>query len=146
MLLPSAPEPLAVFLEPPWFLARALWPNAVLSEPVVTAWRASVSEPGVEGASQDPDITEMVDCPAPPAVLACASLPVGFKGWPQLGVMCSIRTSPATTATRRMSRFIESSMRRAARRGIGGGATKYRERSREGTSGQAGSSSAHARA
>ena len=52
----------------------------------------------------------------PPAVLPFASLSVGFGGPPQLGVMFSRRTSPATIATRRVIEFIEASMRGTARR------------------------------
>jgi hypothetical protein len=68
-----------VFREP-WFLASAAAPIAVLSEPDVVASSAKNPNPVFNAPVMTPALPILKIAPAPPAVLALASLPVGFKG------------------------------------------------------------------
>src|SRR5882724_8156505 len=107
----SERKPAAVFSLPVVFSWSALAPQAVLSLPVVVLKSASSPKAVLKKPPESPE-TRFRSASVPPAVLAFASLAVGLHpgdaqvGWLQLGVLYSMRTSPATTATRRMIEFI----------------------------------------
>src|SRR5262245_25463047 len=124
VLLKSARAPLAVLAPPVVLALRALLPIAVLPSPVLSrlsAWKpnAVLSKPPAGVAST------LTSAPVPPAVLLCPSLTVGLQpgatqtGWPQLGVLCSMRASPVAIARRRAIEFMESSVRRTIRQRMG---------------------------